>query len=130
MTTENPTAESRPVFTGLPAGIAPYIAILGALASTYVHLSMAPMMMQFDPTRGVLFVLAGLGFVGGIAVYLTRYWRRELYLAAIACAFVQIVAWVVLSGFLSEMAVLSKAGEAVFSVAAAYLYLTDEPSAA
>ncbi|MGB9957143.1 DUF7475 family protein [Haloferax prahovense] len=125
MSADTTTAESRPLFTGLPSGIAPYVAIVGALASAYVHLSMAPMLLQFDQAQAILFVLAGVGFLAGIAVYLSRFWRREFYLVAIAFALAQIVAWVVMSGRVSDMAILSKGGEAVFAVAAAYLYLND-----
>lgn len=129
MSTTRSTAESQPLFTGLPSGIVPYVAILGALASTYAHLSLAPMIMEFDRMQGVLFILAGVGFIGGIAVYLSRYWRREFYLVAIVFALAQIVAWVAMSGPANQMAMLSKGGEAVFAVAAGYLYLTDtEPT--
>ncbi|CQR49349.1 MULTISPECIES: DUF7475 family protein [Haloferax] len=129
MSADTTTAESQPLFTGLPSGIVPYVAILGALASTYVHLSMAPMLLQLNQTQAILFVLAGVGFLAGIAVYLSKFWRREFYLVAIAFALAQIVAWVVMSGRVSEMAMLSKGGEAVFSVAAAYLYLNESPDA-
>lgn len=83
--------------------------------------------MQFDQTQAILFVLAGVGFLAGIAVYLSKFWRREFYLVAIAFALAQIAAWAVMSGRVSEMAILSKGGEAVFSAAAAYLYLSDSP---
>jgi hypothetical protein len=121
----NTSTTTKSLFTGLPSGIVPYVAILGALASTSVHLSLAPMILQFNSTRGILFVLAGLGFIGGIAVYLTKYWRREFYLVAIAFALAQIIAWAVMSGRVNDMAIISKGGEAVFAVAAAYLYWTD-----
>jgi len=126
MVTDHSNASEKSLFRGVPSGIVPYIAILSALASTYVHLSMAPMILQFNSTQGILFILAGLGFIGGISLYLTRYWRRELYLVAIVFALAQIVAWVVISGRVTDMAIISKSGEAVFAVAAAYLYLTDD----
>lgn len=130
MSTNSSTTNARSVFTGLPSGIVPYVAILAALASTYVHLSLAPMIMEFDQMQAVLFVLAGLGFIGGIAVYLTKYWRREFYLVAIAFALAQIAAWVVMSGPANQMAIISKVSEGVFAVAAAYLYVADTPSTA
>lgn len=129
MSTNHSQSDAQPLFA-LPAGIVPYIAILGALASTYVHLSLAPRLLQFNQTQAILFILAGVGFLVGIAVYLSRYWRRELYLVAIVFALAQIAAWVVMSGRLSEMALISKTGEGVFAVAAAYLYLTETPSSA
>lgn len=86
MATNSSTSDARPLFTGLPSGIVPYIAILAALVSTYIHLSMAPMIIQFDQAQGILFVLAGLGFIAGSGVYLTKYWRREFYLVAVVFA--------------------------------------------
>ncbi|AUV82256.1 hypothetical protein C2R22_11885 [Salinigranum rubrum] len=70
----------------MPSGVVPYVGILGALASTSVPLSLTPVVLQFTSTRGTPFVLAGLGFLGGIAAYLTKYWRREFYLIAIPFA--------------------------------------------
>jgi len=125
MATNHSSTDKEPLFRGAPSGIVPYVAILSALVSTYIHLSMAPMIMQFNSTQGILFILAGLGFIGGIILYLTRYWRHELYLVAIVFALAQIVAWVVMSGRVTDMAILSKGSEAVFAVATAYLYLTD-----
>lgn len=86
MPTESTTADTRSTFRGVPSGIAPYIAILAALVSTYVHLSLAPRVLQFDFVQGVLFILAGLGFICGIAVYLSKYWQREFYPVAIVFA--------------------------------------------
>ncbi|ELZ95110.1 hypothetical protein C440_08537 [Haloferax mucosum ATCC BAA-1512] len=129
MSADTTTAESQSLFTGLPSGIVPYVAILGALASVYAHLSLAPVVMGFNQTQAILFVLAGVGFLAGIAVYLSKLWRREFYLVAIAFALAQIVAFFVMNGPLNDMAVLSKSGEAVFSIAAAYLYLNESPNA-
>ncbi|MFC6726615.1 hypothetical protein ACFQE1_20045 [Halobium palmae] len=130
MSTKRPTvdaqSDARPLFTGFPSGVVPYVAILAALVSASIHLWLAPMIVGFDRTRAVLFVLAGLGFLCGIAVYLSRYWRREFYLVAAAFALAQIAAFFVVSGRLDELAILSKSAETVFAVAATYLYVTDD----
>lgn len=128
MSTNNSTSGTRPLFTGLPSGIVPYVAILAALVSTYVHLSLAPMVLGFDRTQGVLFVLAGVGFLCGIAVYFTRYWRREFYLVGAAFALAQVAAFFVMGGPTNTMAVVSKTAEVVFAAAAAYLYVADDPA--
>jgi len=120
------TPANRPLFRGPPSGIVPYVAIVAALASAYVHLSLAPTVLQFDRLQAILFVLAGVGFLAGIAVYLSRYWRRELYLVAIVFALAQIAAFFVLGGRLSDMAIVSKVSEGVFAVAAAYLYASTD----
>ncbi|WP_424000192.1 DUF7475 family protein [Haloarcula salina] len=123
MSTTDSTADGQSLFTGLPTGVLPYVAIVAALVSTYIHLSMAPMIMQFDQTQGILFVLAGLGFLAGIAVYLTRFWRREFYLVAIGFSLAQVAAFFVMGGPLNDMAIASKLAEVVFALAAAALYL-------
>jgi len=122
-TDSNTGAQS--LFTGLPSGIVPIVAILAALVSTYIHLSLAPMVLQFNTVQGILFILAGLGFIGGIALYLTKYWRRELYLVAIVFALAQVAAFFVMGGRVNQMAIASKVAEVVFAAAAAYLYQTD-----
>jgi hypothetical protein len=83
------------------------------------------MVLQFNTVQGILFILAGLGFIGGIALYLTKYWRRELYLVAIVFALAQVAAFFVMGGRVNQMAIASKVAEVVFAAAAAYLYQTD-----
>jgi hypothetical protein len=89
-------------------------------------------------TLGVLFVLNGLGFLGGIAVYVSRYWRRELYLVAAGYAAVTTLALFAFQGFsldvfrtrngsLNPMAVDAKAAEAVLVVRSISLYANTEP---
>lgn len=119
------TAGRSSEFTGLPSGIVPYAAIFAALVSAGIHLWLAPVVMAFDTVQAILFVLAALGFIGGIGVFLTRYWRREFYTVAILFAFAQIIAYFVLGGPPSNLAIASKTAESVFIVAAAYLYVND-----
>lgn len=122
-------ATGRPLFTGFPRGVVPYVAILAALVSAGVHLSLAPRVLQFDPTRAYLFTLAGLGFLAGIVLYVTRFWRRAYFLVAIVLALAEFVAFFVLSGRFNELAILAKSAESVFVVGAAYLYWAGRPAA-
>lgn len=116
-------ADHSSVFTGLPTGIGPYIAIVTALVSAAIHLWLAPVILGFAPTQAVLFVLAGLGWIGGIIVFLTRYWRRPFYLVAIGFGLAQLIAFVLLNGPINPKAIASKAAEAIFVVTAAALYM-------
>lgn len=67
-TTSNNTA-GPPLITGIPTGIVPYLMIIAALVSTAVHFWLTPMIIEFDTMQAILFVLAGIGFIGGIIVY-------------------------------------------------------------
>lgn len=108
-----------------------YVAVVMAIVTGALHLLIvgrAP-----DQTLQILFALNGLGFLGGAALYLTRYWRRELYLVAALYALVTILALFPFQGYgteafyvdgaLNPMRVLTKAAEAVLVVAVAYLYV-------
>jgi hypothetical protein len=109
----------------LPDSAIGYLAVLGALASAAIHLFLAPQVIGFSQTTGLLFYLNGLGFVGGVLLYLSRYWRRELYLVAAAYALVTIVAFFVMSGRLNPLSIGSKVAEAVVVLTAGYLYTTE-----
>jgi hypothetical protein len=74
---------------------------------------------------GILFYLNGLGFVGGVALLLSRYWRRELYLVAAGYALVTVVAFFVMSGRVNALSVASKVAEVVVAVVAVSLYTAD-----
>ena len=126
MASRSTTAESRPLVS-FPSNAVAYVAILAALVSAAIHLLLAPRIMGFDQTQGVLFYLNGLGFLGGVLLFVTRYWRRWLYLVAVGYALATIVAFFVMGGPLNPMAVVSKAAEAVVAVAAAYLYVAERP---
>lgn len=106
------TEESRPLVS-LPSDPVAYVAILGALVSAAIHLWLAPTLMGFSQTLGILFYLNGLGWIGGLLLFVSRYWRRELYLVAAGYAAVTIIAFFVMSGRLRPMAVLAKLAEAV-----------------
>jgi hypothetical protein len=116
---------------GTPVG---YVAIALAAVTAVIHLLLAPRVIGFSRTLAILFALNGLGFLGGIAVFLTRYWRRELYLVAAGYAIVTCLAFFFFGGFegfvsafymrgeLNVMAVVAKAAEGLFAVATLYLY--------
>jgi hypothetical protein len=106
----------------LPSNNVAYIAILGALVSAAIHLLLAPNVMAFSQTTGILFYLNGLGWIGGVLLFFSRFWRRELHLVAAAYALVTVVAFFVVGGDLSGLAIASKAAEIVVAVVAAYLY--------
>lgn len=129
MSTTSNTATDPPLVTGIPSGIIPYVMIAAALVSAAIHLWLAPVVIAFNTMQAVLFVLASLGFVVGIGIYATRYWRREFYLLVGLFALAQIIAYFVMSGPVNAMAIASKVAEAIVALAAAYLYTTAEPSA-
>jgi uncharacterized membrane protein len=93
--------------------------------------------MGFSQLMGILFILNGLGFLSGIVLYMTSYWRRELYLVAAGYAIVTVIALFVFQGFsldafymqgsLNPMAVGSKAAELVLAACAGYLYTQVTP---
>lgn len=122
---QSAATEERQSLINPPTNPAAYVAILAALVSAAIHLLLAPRVMGFNQTMGILFVLNALGFVGGIALYLTRYWRRELYPVAAGYAIVTIVAFFVLSGRLNAMSIAAKAAEAVFAATTIYLYRSE-----
>ncbi|MGM0592850.1 MAG: DUF7475 family protein [Halobacteriota archaeon] len=122
-------------FSG-PDNAVGYIAIVMALVTGVLHLVAATNAIQFSQTLGVLFVLNGLGFLVGVVAYLTKYWRRDLFLLAALYSLVTILAlfpvqgWGVeafyMRGNINPLAVITKAAEAVLVVCATYLYVTEE----
>ena len=109
-----------------------YVAILMALVTGVLHLVASTNAIQFSEVLAILFILNGLGFIGGVIIYLTRYWRRPLFLVAAVYSIVTILAlfpvqgWGVeafyMQGNLNPIAVITKAAEAVLAVCALYLY--------
>lgn len=126
-TTSN-TASRSSLVTGVPSGVVPYLMIAAALVSAAIHLWLVPVVVAFDTTQAVLFVLAAVGFVAGVVIYVTRYWRREFYVLIGLLALAQILAYFVMGGPMNAMAIVSKFAEAIVAVAAAYLYSTADAS--
>ena len=112
-----------------------YIAILMALITGILHLVAATNAIQFSQVLGILFVLNGLGFLVGAALYLTNYWRNELFVVAALYSIVTILAlfpvqgWGIeafyMQGNINPLAVITKAAEAVLAVCAVYLYAAE-----
>jgi hypothetical protein len=126
------STQSSESLLSLPENPVGYLAILLAVVTGVIHLLLGPRVMGFSQTLGILFILNGLGFVGGVVVYLTRYWRRELYLVAALYGLATVLAFFAFQGFgvdafyrqgsLNTMAVVSKAVEVLFAAVTAYLY--------
>lgn len=116
----------------LPSNSLGYLAALVALVTGVIHLLLGVRVLGFNQILGVLFLLNGLGFLGGLGLYVSRFWRPELYLVATAYALVTIVAFFgfqglsvdafYMQGSLNPFAVVSKLAELVLAVVAAYLY--------
>ncbi len=106
-----------------------------ALITGLLHLVAATNAIQFSQLLGTLFVLNGLGFLGGAALYLTKYWRSELFVVAALYSLVTILAlfpvqgWGIeafyMQGNINPLAVITKAAEAVLAVCAIYLYASE-----
>ena len=77
--------------------------------------------------EGILpFTIAGVGFFVGIAVFLTRYWRRWFYLLAAVFTLVQIVLWIAGGTQFFTAGAIDKAVQAAFVAVVLYLYRVDE----
>lgn len=136
MATQSPTANDGSLVSA-PSHPLGYLAILAAVVTGGIHLLLGSEVLAFDQLLAALFVLNGLGFLGGVGLYLSRYWRRELYLVAAGYAVVTIVALFGFQGFsaeafymqgeLNQMAVAAKAAELVVAVCAGYLYFESTP---
>jgi hypothetical protein len=83
----------------LPTSLVGVIANDLAVITGVIHLLLAPQVIGFSQTLGILFALNGLGFLGGVALYMTSYWRRELYLVAAGYALVTFFAFFFYGGF-------------------------------
>lgn len=68
-----------------------WLGILAALVSAGVHLLLG--VWFFPSTLGISFVLAGLGFLGAVALVLVDFHRRAVYAVGIPFTLVQIVLW-------------------------------------
>lgn len=132
MATRTTAARDTDSLLYLPAHPAGYLALLAAVVTGVIHLLLGTRVMGFNQLLGVLFLLNGLGYFGGVGLFLSRYWRRELYLVAAGYALVTILAFFAFQGFgpdafyargaLNPLAVGAKAVELVLVVCAVYLY--------
>lgn len=72
-----------------------WVGIVAALVSAAVHLLLGVRM--FPSSMGISFILAGLGFIGGVGLLVIDYRRRAVYAAGIPFTLVQIVLWYVIN---------------------------------
>lgn len=124
-------------FFTLPSHPVGYLAIVATLTTAGIHLLLGPRVMGFSQTLGTLFILNGLGFLGGVLLYSSRYWRPELFLVAAGYAIVTILALFVFQGFsfgafymrgnLNPLAVAAKVAEAILALCTIYLYRISAP---
>ncbi len=131
MSTEHATGAEQ--LFDRPSNPIGYVAVLMAIVTGVVHLVASMNAIQFSQMLGILFILNGLGFIGGAILYLTRYWRRPLFLVAALYAIVTILALFAVQGWsleafymegnLNPFAVVTKVAEAVLAVCAVYLYV-------
>ncbi|WP_262175432.1 DUF7475 family protein [Haloarcula laminariae] len=68
-----------------------WLGIVAAVVSAAVHLLLGVRMLP--SAMGVSFVLAGLGFLGAVALVLLDYRRRAVYAVGIPFTLVQILLW-------------------------------------
>lgn len=125
------TTNTEPTFTR-PSNPIGYLAILMALITGVLHLIASTNAIQMSLILAILFILNGLGFIGGALIYLTRFWQRWLFLVAALYSIVTILAlfpvqgWGIeafyMNGNLNPFAAITKAAEAVLAVCAIYLY--------
>ena len=137
MSTRGTTPAGLGTLVRRPGTSVGYVAVVLAAVTGLVHLILAPGVLGFSQTLGILFALNGLGYLGGIVLYFSQYWRRELFLVAAGYALVTIVAffaWGGLEGLsafyvqgeLNPMAVVAKSAEALLVIAALSLYRASE----
>ena len=136
MAAQSPSNPSESSFLNFPSTPLGYIAILAALVTGVLHLVLVPRVLGFSQTMAILFLLNGLGFIGGLLVYVTRYWRRTFYLVASLYSVATILALFVFQGFsieafymqgsINPMAVITKAAELVLAIVTLYLYSNAE----
>mgnify|MGYP006306359749 CR=1 FL=1 len=68
-----------------------WVGIVAAVVTAAVHLFLGVRMLPSG--MGISFVLAGLGFLGAIALVLLNYRRRTVYAVGIPFTLVQILLW-------------------------------------
>jgi len=102
-----------------------WLGVAMALISAAVHIVLG---VGFLPHwMGVLFVLAGGGYIGGVLLLVIDYRRRLLYLVGIPYTLVQIVGWYVVNqpasvADLTAAGAIDKAAQLVLIVVLAVLY--------
>jgi len=108
------------------------VAILLAFITGLIHLVATTRAIEMSVVLAVLFVLNGLGFLGGAALYLTRFWRRSMFIVAAVYALVTILAlfpfrgWGIeafyMDGAINPIVTITKVAEAFLVIVSVYLY--------
>jgi len=117
-----------------PSNPVGYVAILLAFITGLIHLVATTRAIEMSVVLAVLFVLNGLGFLGGAALYLTRFWRRSLFLVAAVYSLITILAlfpfrgWGIeafyMGGAINPIVTITKIAEAFLVIVSTYLYKT------
>lgn len=68
-----------------------WVGVVAAVVTAVVHLALGVTMVP--STLGVSFVLAGLGYLGGVTLLLLNYRRRAVYAVGVPFTLVQILLW-------------------------------------
>ena len=130
---ETTTASDAQAFS-TPEHSTGYLAVLTALTTGILHLYLIPGALEAaGTTGGVLFALNGLGFLGGTALYLSKYWRKELFVVAALYALASILAMFIVHGWtidsllyrggsIAHWAITVKTAEAILIGSSLYLY--------
>ena len=130
---ETTTATDAQAFS-TPANSAGYLAVLTALTTGLLHLYLIPgALATAGTTGGGLFALNGIGFVGGTVLYLSKYWRKELFIVAALYALASIVAMFMIHGWtidsllyrngsIAQWAITAKSAESILIGCSLYLY--------
>jgi len=129
---ETTTATGARTFSK-PENAAGYLGVLTALTTGLMHLFLTPGAFEAaGTTGGVLFILNGVGFVGGTGLYLSKYWRTELFLVAAIYALASILAMFMVHGWgveafyrdgsIAQWAILVKTAEAILIGCSLSLY--------
>ncbi|MFW5984304.1 MAG: DUF7475 family protein, partial [Halobacteria archaeon] len=90
MGVSNTTGEESLIST--PDSPVGYVMVLLAAVTGLIHVVAITNAIQFSQTLAILFALNALGFFGIIAVYFTRFWRPELYIATALYSLATIIA--------------------------------------
>jgi low affinity Fe/Cu permease len=128
MSSHSAAAQGSQPLLSRPSNTVAYVTILAALVSAAIHLFLAPSVIGFSQTTGILFYLNGFGWIGGILVFLSRFWRHEFYLVTTGYALVTIIAFFVMGSGLDGLAITAKIAEGVVAVTATYLYTAENPA--
>jgi hypothetical protein len=105
-----------------------WVAVVAALVTGVIHLVLG--VMFFPGAQPVSFLLAGLGFLGGVVLYLRDYRRRLVVLVGIPFTLLQIVLYLYLNyrvdPAVSPVEGIDKLAQVVLVVVLAVLYSRGE----